>query len=92
MRISLADRAEQELVANTGSDVGKERTRCRGPKTNWRSIIPEQQPSAPRPLVAARWARAALENVRDSKGTIAISFVKDCLEGHEGALQDARCR
>jgi hypothetical protein len=85
----FADIAEKELVANTGEDVPKARTRCRGPSVSWKSIIPEKKRDKPHPLAAARWAYHVAKDLAASTVPVSSGKRDSLLAGHARAVEDA---
>ena len=50
----VADLAEQEIGANTATELAKAGTRCRGPNVTWQSILKEVPPRTPSKAAAAK--------------------------------------
>ena len=60
----IADLAEQEIAANTATNLAKAGTRCRGPNVTWQSILKESLTRTPSKAAAAKWV--SLNRVRYS--------------------------
>ena len=85
----FADLAEQELIANTGSPIPKEGTRCRAPNITWQSILSPSTKVEPSPSAAARWGVQAARDFTNRPQEATENWKADILAGAEEALTDA---
>ena len=89
----MADVAEEELIANSGTSLSKKGTRCRGPAVTWRSILREKQNCAPCASVCAKWTARLLADLLEGglaeRGEWPRLALDDLLLGQKGALDSA---
>ena len=89
----MADLAEIELGANSGTGLEHRGRRCRGPTVTWRSILREKQDCSPKPAVSAKWAARLLADLLEGglaeDGSGPRLAVEDLLLGERGALENA---